>query len=53
MDDTIYTLYGHLSEILVKEGQMVMQGELIGIELLDHIIIGDNCYSSFAEMELV
>ena len=28
-------------------------GELIGIELLDHIIIGDNCYSSFAEMELV
>ena len=23
-------------------------GELIGIELLDHIIIGDNCYVSLA-----
>ncbi len=28
-------------------------GELIGIELLDHIIIGDNCYSSFAEKEML
>jgi DNA repair protein RadC len=28
-------------------------GELIGIDLLDHIIIGDNCYSSFAEKELL
>ena len=28
-------------------------GELIGIELLDHIIIGDNCYISFAEEELL
>ena len=26
-------------------------GELVGIELLDHIIIGDNCYISFAEKE--
>ena len=24
-------------------------GELIGIPLLDHIIIGNNCYSSFRE----
>lgn len=28
-------------------------GDLIGIELLDHIIIGDNCYISFAEKELL
>ena len=28
-------------------------GDLIGIELLDHIIIGDNCYFSFAEKELL
>lgn len=28
-------------------------GDLIGIELLDHIIIGDNCYISFAEEELL
>ena len=28
-------------------------GELIGIELLDHIIIGDNCYISFAEQKLL
>ena len=27
-------------------------GELIGIELLDHIIIGDNCYCSFTENEI-
>lgn len=30
-----------------------MAGELIGIELLDHIIIGDNCYVSFAEHKLL
>ena len=28
-------------------------GSLIGIELLDHIIIGNNCYISFAEQELI
>ncbi len=28
-------------------------GELIGIELLDHIIIGNNCYISFAEQQLL
>ena len=28
-------------------------GELIGIELIDHIIIGDNCYMSFAEEKLL
>ena len=30
--DTMYTLYAHLSEIKVKEAQMVIQGEIIGIE---------------------
>jgi len=28
-------------------------GELIGIELLDHIIIGNNCYISFAEQQML
>lgn len=28
-------------------------GSLIGIELLDHIIIGNNCYISLAEKNLV
>lgn len=28
-------------------------GEFIGIELLDHIIIGNNCYISFLEEELI
>lgn len=28
-------------------------GDLIGIELLDHIIIGNNCYISFAEQKLI
>lgn len=28
-------------------------GDLIGIELLDHIIIGNNCYVSFAEQRLL
>ena len=28
-------------------------GELIGIELLDHIIIGNNCYISFREEGLL
>lgn len=28
-------------------------GSLIGIELLDHIIIGNNCYISFAEQHLL
>ena len=32
----------------VREG-----GSLLGIELLDHIIIGDNCYVSFTEENLL
>ena len=28
-------------------------GELLGIELLDHIIIGNNCYISFSEQKLL
>jgi DNA repair protein RadC len=28
-------------------------GDLIGIPLLDHIIIGDNCYISFCESDLL
>ncbi len=33
--------------------QVKEAGELIGIELLDHIIIGNNCYKSFSEMKLL
>ena len=32
----------------IREG-----GSLLGIELLDHIIIGDNCYVSLAEQKLL
>ena len=28
-------------------------GDLIGIQLLDHIIIGNNCYVSFAEQQMI
>lgn len=28
-------------------------GEIIGIELLDHIVIGNNCYTSFVEANLM
>lgn len=28
-------------------------GRLIGVELLDHIVIGDNCYVSLREKGLV
>ena len=28
-------------------------GDLIGIELLDHIVIGNNCYISFSEQGLL
>jgi len=28
-------------------------GEMLGIELLDHIVIGDNCYISFAEQKMI
>lgn len=28
-------------------------GDIIGIELLDHIIIGNNCYMSFAEKQML
>lgn len=33
--------------------RMQEAGRLIGIELLDHIIIGNNCYISFAEEKLL
>lgn len=34
-------------------GRIREAGELIGIELLDHIIIGNNCYMSFSEKGLL
>ena len=33
--------------------QIKNAGEMIGIHLLDHIIIGNNCYTSFAEKHLL
>lgn len=33
--------------------RIAMSGELIGIRLLDHIIVGDRCYASFREMSLL
>ena len=40
------------SDILITE-RIYQAGLLIGIDLLDHIIIGDNCYMSFSEAELL
>lgn len=40
------------SDILLTK-RIKEAGELIGIELLDHIIIGNNCYISFAETKLL
>ncbi|MCM1118323.1 MAG: DNA repair protein RadC [bacterium] len=34
-------------------GQIVAMGQMLGIPLLDHIIIGDNRYMSFREKELI
>ena len=31
--------------------QLVRSGEVLGIPLLDHVIIGDGCYYSFQEYE--
>ena len=28
-------------------------GEIVGIEVIDHIIIGENCYYSFREHEML
>lgn len=39
-------------DLLVTE-RILRAGELIGIELLDHIIIGNNCYISFREAKLL
>lgn len=40
------------SDILLTK-RVKEAGELIGISLLDHIIIGNNCYISFAEEKLL
>lgn len=33
--------------------RLVEVGKVIGIEVLDHIVIGDNCYTSFVERKLL
>ena len=40
------------SDLLLTK-RIQQAGEIIGIELLDHIIIGNNCYNSFAENKLL
>jgi DNA repair protein RadC len=37
-------------EDLTLTHRLVQAGELLGIELLDHVIIGDGSYFSFREM---
>lgn len=39
-------------DILVTE-RIARAGKMIGIELLDHIIIGNNCYMSFREADML
>jgi DNA repair protein RadC len=34
-------------------GQMVLAGQLLGIPVLDHVVIGDGCYVSFREAGLL
>ena len=33
--------------------RILLGGELVGIRLLDHIIVGDRCYASFREMKIL
>ena len=40
------------SDVLLTK-RMKEAGSLLGIELLDHIIIGNNCYMSFSEQKLI
>lgn len=40
------------NDILVTQ-RVKAAGDLLGIELLDHIIIGNNCYISFAEQQML
>ena len=40
------------SDILLTK-RVKQAGDIIGIELLDHIIIGNNCYISFAEQQMI
>ena len=39
-------------DILVTK-RIQAAGKMIGIELLDHIIIGNNCYISFHEKKII
>ena len=41
------------SEDILLTKRVKDAGDLIGIELLDHIVIGNNCYISFAEEKLI
>lgn len=41
------------SEDVLLTKRVKTAGDLIGIELLDHIIIGNNCYISFAEQKMI
>lgn len=38
------------SEDIALTKRLVDAGEIIGIKVIDHIVIGDRCYSSFSEL---
>jgi DNA repair protein RadC len=40
------------SDVLVTR-RVKEAGAILGIELLDHIVIGNNCYISFAEEQMI
>ena len=57
---TIVIMHNHPSgdpvpsqEDIYTTNRIKKAGELIGIELLDHIIIGNNCYISFREQGML
>jgi murein DD-endopeptidase MepM/ murein hydrolase activator NlpD len=63
MEQPVYSLYGHLSNVLVAEGQHVATGELIGLvggtgvanggaHLHFEVRVGENSYSSTRNPEL-
>ena len=58
--DGYYLIHNHPSgdpspsqEDIFTTNRIKEAGELIGIKLLDHIIIGNNCYTSFYEKGLL
>ena len=45
-DDGVYTLYGHNSEVKVKEGEMVKQGQVVALAGSTGYSTGPHCHFS-------